>query len=365
VPGIVLAERGAGADITEMERGSWLFPDGANRDRMLELDRELRPVRAAVIGLLVASLLVSGPWLGWWTLAPVLGAIAVFRLADERMDTMERPEWALFGAWVTSEVIMAAAVAVSGGPLVPTTAWLAIPVLTLGARFSDRGIALGVGLAIACLVGVELGVNTAAVVANPPLLVAPAALILCVAMFQTVLMRSEIRLRGEVVIDPLTGLLNRRALERRVEELEQQSKLTRQQVGLIAADIDHFKRFNDEYGHQAGDALLVDVAYALRKSLRAFDFGYRTGGEEFLVVLPGAKLEDAAQLAETLRDAVASVETDDRRVTMSCGVAASRDGAAFEFERVFEQADAALYEAKAAGRNRVRPQVGAAAPRAA
>jgi diguanylate cyclase (GGDEF)-like protein len=361
----VLRDRARRADIQTMEHSSWLFPDGADRERMLELDRQLRPVRAAVIGVLAVSLLVSGPWLGWWTIAPVLAAVGVFRLADEQMDRMRRPEWALFGAWAASEVIMAVSIAISGSAGVPTAAWLAIPVLTLGARFSARGIVLGVGVAIALLLAVDLGVNGAAVAANPPLLIAPAALIACVAMFQTVLMRSEIRLRGEAVIDPLTGLLNRRALERRVDELEQQSRLTLQQVGLVAGDIDHFKQFNDEHGHQAGDALLVEVAERLRRALRAFDFCYRTGGEEFLVVLPGATVEDAARLAETLRREVAAVGSDGERVTMSFGVAASSVGAPFDYGRVFAQADAELYEAKRGGRNRVSPRVASATVRAA
>jgi hypothetical protein len=175
---------------------------------------------------------------------------------------------------------MALAVALSGGPLVPTTAWLAIPVLTLGARFSDRGIALGVGVALVLLVAVEFGVDAGAVVDNPPLLLAPAALIACVAMFQTVLMPSEIRLRSEIVIDSLTGMFNRKALVHRVDELAQQSQITWQPIGLVLGDIDRFKSINDSYGHATGDAVLTDVAYRMRKTLRAFDLCYRTGGEE-------------------------------------------------------------------------------------
>ena len=224
-----------------MRRNSWLFPDGADRERMLELDRQLQPVRRGAFAVLAVALIASGPWLGWWTLLPLVLAVVGFRVADRQMPRMARPEYALFAAWAFSEVIMASSVALSGGPLVPTAAWLAIPVLTLGARFSNRGIALGVAFALALLVAVELGENAHAVWKNPPLLIAPAALIVCVAMFQTVLMRSEIRLRGEVVIDELTGFLNRKALARRVEELEQQSQVARQPVSVIAADIDHFK----------------------------------------------------------------------------------------------------------------------------
>ncbi|HXH97484.1 MAG TPA: GGDEF domain-containing protein [Gaiellaceae bacterium] len=336
-----------------MSDSSWLLPDGADRERMIELDAQLRPVRRAVLAVLAAGLLASGPWLGWWTLVPLLLAAVGFQVADKRIGMVSRPEYALLAAWVFSEAVMAAAVALSGGPLVPMVSWLAIPVLTLGARFSDRGIAVGVGVALAFLLAVELGTDANAVVENPPLLIAPLALIVCVAMFQTVLMRSEIKLRGDVVVDSLTGMLNRRALLHRVEELEQQSAFIDQPVSLIVADIDHFKQFNDSHGHAAGDDLLTDLSYELRKVLRAFDLCYRTGGEEFLVLLPGADLEQASALAEQLRDAAAAFDSGGRRVTMSFGVAASPAGQPFDYQAVFERADAALYEAKRDGRDRV------------
>jgi diguanylate cyclase (GGDEF)-like protein len=332
---------------------SWLFPDGADRERMLELDRGLRPMRAAVFVVLALTLLASGPWLGWWTLAPLAVAVVLFRLADKHLERLRRPEYALFAAWAGSEVIMALSVALSGGPLVPTTAWLAIPVLTLGARFSDRGIALGVAVAIALLFAVEFGVDAGAVIDNPPLLLAPLALIVSVAMFQRVLMRSEMRLRNEVVIDSLTGMLNRKALVNRVEELTQQSQIARQPIGVVVGDIDHFKRVNDSFGHAAGDAVLTDVGYRLRKTLRAFDMCYRTGGEEFLVLLPGADSTQTAELAEHLRRTIAGAVSGGQRITMSFGAAASAPGEPFDYHAVFTEADAALYRAKHSGRNRV------------
>jgi diguanylate cyclase (GGDEF)-like protein len=332
---------------------SWIFPDGADRERMLELDQQLQPVRRRAFGVLGLALLASGPWLGWWTLLPLLLAAGGFRVADSRIGRLRRPEYALLAAWLASEAIIAVSVALSGGPRVPTTAWLAIPVLTLGARFSDRGMAVGVGAALSLLAAVELGVDAHAVVADPPLLIAPAALIVSVAMFQTVLMRSEIKLRSEVVVDSLTGMLNRRALARRVDELEQQARITRQPVGVIVADIDHFKQFNDTHGHADGDALLTDISYQLRKTLRAFDLCYRTGGEEFVVLLPGADLDQAAEVANQLCRDIAHFTANGRRATMSFGVAASTLGRPFHYPSVYAEADAALYRAKAAGRNRV------------
>ena len=210
------------------------------------------------------------------------------------------------------------------------------------------------------LVGMSLGVDADAVFENPPLLFAPLALMTCVAMFQTVQMRSDVKYRAAAVIDPLTGMLNRQALAQRAAEVEQQSKITAQPVAMIVGDIDNFKQINDEDGHAVGDAVLKDVAYVLRKRLRAFDLCYRVGGEEFLVLMPGADLDNAVRLAEHLRASVAAEPHGGRDVTMSFGAAASDPKLGFDYNAVFASADANLYSAKRAGRNGVHPQPAAA-----
>jgi diguanylate cyclase (GGDEF)-like protein len=339
-----------------MRRGSWLFPDGVDRERMLEMDRQLQPVRRACFAVLALALIASGPWLGWWTVVPLGVAGVLFRVADVYIERLERPEYALFAAWGGSQLIIAVTVGVIGGAVVPMTAWLAVPLLTLGARFSERGIAAGVALSVLILVGMALGVDADAVFENPPLLFGPLALMTCVAMFQTVLMRSDVKYRAAAVIDPLTGMLNRQALAQRASEVEQQSRITAQPVAMIVGDIDHFKQVNDQHGHAAGDAVLRDVSYELRKSLRAFDLCYRIGGEEFLVLMPGAGLDHATRLAEHLRTAIAAVPHGGHDVTMSFGAAASDPETGFDYSAVFANADAHLYAAKRAGRNAVHPQ---------
>jgi diguanylate cyclase (GGDEF)-like protein len=127
-----------------------------------------------------------------------------------------------------------------------------------------------------------------------------------------------------------------------------------QPVGIIVGDLDHFKDINDSLGHTVGDAVLTDVAYRMRKQLRAFDLAYRLGGEEFLVLLPGADIQQATAMAERLRQHIAAqIVGNGQRVTMSFGVSASENGATFDYSSVFARADAALYEAKRSGRNRV------------
>ena len=339
-----------------MHRGSWLLPDGVDRERMLEMDQYLQPVRRTTFAFVAVSLLVMGPWLGWWTIAPVLLAAVIFRLADARIGRLERPEYALFAAWVCSQTIIAVAVALTGGPNVPTMSWLAIPIITLSARFSGRGIALGIGISIAMLLAVAFGTDAQAVASNPPLVIAPVTLMVAIALFQTALMRSDVKYRAEAVIDPLTGMLNRKALAQRADELAQQSKVTNMPVGMVVGDIDHFKQLNDTHGHARGDAALKDVADQLRETLRAFDLCYRIGGEEFLVLLPGADGTRTVQVAEQLRNAVAAKPQGEHSLTMSFGAAASGPREGFDYGAVFARADQALYEAKRDGRNRVRAE---------
>jgi diguanylate cyclase (GGDEF)-like protein len=213
------------------------------------------------------------------------------------------------------------------------------------------------------MVGVGFATDAAAIVSHPPLLIMPLALATAIAILSTALMRSDITHRSEAVIDPLTGMLNRNSLKDRTFELAHQSERTGQPVGLIVGDLDHFKGVNDSYCHATGDAVLQDVAYLLRKQLRAFDLAYRIGGEEFLVLLPGANREQAEAMAERLRQGVqADTVGGGLRVTMSFGVSASAHEQAFDYQRVCEEADAALYEAKRQGRNRVCGGGGATAP---
>ncbi len=333
---------------------TWLIGDQMTRERMLDMDRLVAPVRQRSFIVIVIALLICGPWLGWWTIAPLVVAGVFFRLADGSVERLRRPEYMLFGAWAASELMIAIAVALTGGPKSPAMAWFAIPIVTLSARFPARGVMLGVGVTVLLILAVAFGVDARAVINRPPLLIMPLALTMAVAILSTALMQSDVIHRSEAVIDPLTGMLNRNSLKDRTLELAHQSERTGQPVGLIVGDLDHFKAVNDSYGHATGDAVLQDIAYVLRKQLRAFDLAYRIGGEEFLVLLPGANLEQSAAMAERLRRGVeADTVGGGLRVTMSFGVSASRRDSAFDYELICAEADAALYEAKRQGRNRV------------
>jgi diguanylate cyclase (GGDEF)-like protein len=338
--------------------GSWLCPEREDRERLLDMEPRLKPVRAATMGILAVSLLAAGPWLGWWTLIPLVVAAVGFVVVERGLTRAARPELWIGGAWLISELMIAGAVALTGGPESPSAAWLAIPVVTLSARFTTRGVWAGVAIATVLMLLVTLGVDAAAVVADPPLLLMPLALLVSVALLSTALMRSDLEHRNESVLDGLTGMLNRRSLAARMAELDEQARLSGEPVGVVIGDLDRFKRVNDEHGHARGDAVLVDVAYALRKQLRAFDLAYRVGGEEFLVLLPGATLPDAEVLAERLREAVAAAPFAGLSVTMSFGVSTTGGGATVADAML--RADSALYVAKRAGRDRVHSDGGPA-----
>jgi diguanylate cyclase (GGDEF)-like protein len=334
--------------------GSWLIADGMDRERMLDMDLQIKPVRERSFVVMAAALLLCGPWLGWWTIIPLAGAGILFKLADASLERVARPEYTLFAAWTCSQLMILTSVALTGGPRSSAMAWFAIPVVTLSARFPVRGVMLGLAVTVTMMVAVAFAVDAQAVLDRPPLLVMPLALTIAVAILSTALMRSDVKHRGEAVIDQLTGMLNRNSLADRTAELAHQSERTGQPVGLIVGDLDHFKEINDSHGHATGDAVLQDVAYLLRKQLRAFDLAYRIGGEEFLVLLPGADIEHTEVMAERLREAIAaSTVGAGLSVTMSFGVSASRRGSAFEYKAICAAADAALYEAKGSGRNRV------------
>jgi diguanylate cyclase (GGDEF)-like protein len=212
----------------------------------------------------------------------------------------------------------------------------------------------GLAIASALVLAVAFGVDPHGVLHSPVLVSAPLALVLSVAVLSTPLMRSDIQHRSDAVIDQLTGMLNRKALGVRAQELSQQSELSGKPIGVIVADLDHFKQINDTRGHTVGDIVLQEVAYLLRKQLRAFDLAYRLGGEEFLILVPGSDLERTAELADRLREGVAAEPVVvGLSVTMSVGVGASEQNERFDYAAVFAAADAALYRAKRSGRNRV------------
>jgi diguanylate cyclase len=165
-------------------------------------------------------------------------------------------------------------------------------------------------------------------------------------------------IRVETLTDPLTTLGNRKYFDRAIAAAVQSAAACAEPLSLLMLDIDHFKSFNDNYGHLTGDQVLRLVAMSLKQTIKGQDIAARYGGEEFAVVLPATALRQAITVADNIRRAVMSKELKKKstgeilgRVTISIGVSVLRPGD--DPDTLIERADACLYAAKRNGRNRV------------
>lgn len=178
------------------------------------------------------------------------------------------------------------------------------------------------------------------------------------ARLQKRLSESYARMEALAGTDPLTLLANRRTFDLRLTELWARGVREESTLSILMIDVDHFKKYNDSYGHTLGDALLRDIGCSLRSFSRASDIACRYGGEEFSIILPNTDAKSAMEFAVRLRTLIAEKERSDadgalRGVTVSIGVAAMVPDVSTSATSLVAAADHALYEAKATGRNRV------------
>ncbi|AFY82990.1 GGDEF domain-containing protein [Oscillatoria acuminata] len=179
-------------------------------------------------------------------------------------------------------------------------------------------------------------------------------------MLDTIVEHSDLMeelLHEQCIRDPLTGLFNRRYLAKSLERELCRAQLTERSLGLIMLDVDHFKRFNDTYGHEAGDVVLRELGWLLKTESGPLDIPCRYGGEEFMVILPEASLEKTQQQGEHLRKAVKRLnltylDQDLPGVSISVGVAVFPQHGLTETQ-LMQAVDAALYQGKTQGRDRV------------
>jgi diguanylate cyclase (GGDEF)-like protein len=342
--------------------GTWLCPTELDRARLIEMIKRGLPVVgiAVVVGSLITVPVVAR--IGPAMLAPFFVAMVVQVFFGILVKHHPHPEYWLLAGDVSGIAALVWATALTGGVESPLLSLFAWTLVMTGTRYSPRGtlvlIALcALGPVVAAATSVDRG--DALLDLRLPSLVAA---LLGLGVMIVALSRAERQYREQSLLDPLTGLLNRLALERRFEELQLQAALSGADLCLVAADLDHFKSINDTHGHDVGDAVLRDVAYAMRTHTRSFSMLYRIGGEEFVALLPGLDSQQGAQVAERLRLSVEECRSGGIPVTMSFGVA-SAAGDDVEFASLFNAADTCLYEAKRQGRNRVIAAPSAVTPR--
>lgn len=325
------------------------------RERLFDIEGRIARHRRRTFAVLAVALLLSTPELGAWWLVPFCATVIAFPLCERAMRRSRKPyAWAAIG-WAVSPLAISVAVALTGAAESPGTPWLALPAISLAARFERRGVILGTAYIYLLLLASTFAIDPQAVIDRPSRVIFPAALVLGAVMLATATVESDRKHRREALFDPLTGLLNRNALRLRLDQLANDARTPGggRALAFAIGDIDHFKRVNDEFGHVVGDELLRTVATTMRSVLRGGDELFRIGGEEFVVLLPLADRERAVAVCERLREAVSQARSPSGiGVTISFGVTVVR-GTPPPLEALVAAADEALYRAKREGRNRV------------
>src|SRR4051812_15539382 len=331
---------------------SWLCPTEHHRARALEASDRVRTARRLAAGTCGLALVAVAPFVSWWFLVLFLPVAALVLSADHLIDRARRPELVMAFNVLAVLCVLTFGTALSGGDESPALAWMILPAALSAARFRPQVVIVGAAITATAMFGVCLVVDAQGLAEDPTLLISGLTLLVAITAVMTALMEGELEHRDRAVLDPLTGLLNRASLDARVLEIEEQAHLTGAAVSVIVLDLDAFKGVNDNHGHERGDAVLRDVAYEIRKSLRSFELVYRIGGEEFLVLLPGVSLTEAVEVAERVRLSIMDARPGDLDVTISGGVAAG-EGESLRYAQLFRDADHALLQAKRGGRDRV------------
>ncbi len=324
----------------------------AERTRILDIARRLASVRwpagMAITAAVAAIATVSGPAV----MLPVVAYFLVLPLLAAAARRSERPERVLVGALLLAQVAIVGGLLLAENWGIEGLGLMVLPVVVASMLLPPRTLVVIVAASVLIMLAAAGLVDPERVADEPPVLLLPLGVLLCVAVPGAAVRALDETSRGTAIADALTGALNRMALEARIGELMSTSRGRDVPVGVIIADLDHFKRVNDEHGHDTGDLILCGAVDRLRERLDRFTPLYRVGGEEFIVLVPGASVEAVAELAEQLRAAVADEPIHDLPVTLSLGVAS---GSLSErpFHELLAEADQALYAAKDGGRNRV------------
>jgi diguanylate cyclase (GGDEF)-like protein len=312
-----------------------------NRDR---ISKHLSGLTAA----LLAPFFVLHGLAGHWTMASVNFGLIVVLWFNARALGRGRPPpvpfWALVGPLIVAVCVSVLLQGMAG------VLW-AFPALFMCYFLLPRRLALILSLVLLAAVPVACSVSVGTALALR-VFAAMALVLVMINVVLNVVGELQRNLVEQAITDPLTGAYNRRHLQIHLQQLVVPAEAAQPTDSLLAIDIDHFKQVNDRYGHTVGDTVLRGVVATIAARKRSSDLLFRTGGEEFMLLLPRAPSQQALQIAEELRLRLAQATLlPGEPVTVSIGVSTLRAGQSPQ--AWVTSADKALYEAKRAGRNRV------------
>lgn len=325
-------------------------PERSTQEDVLARSMAFVRVQRIGVGILTAALLACGPAIGWAFLAPLAVTLVVFVVLKHPVVQQRFGVITSWLTWAAGLVGCAFIIGVSAGPIEYLLPAIAIPTVLGSSIFPIRTIPLQ------ALATIGAAFATVAIADPTALRERTAVVVIAIAVLGAVILNTTIARTAESSSylesreDILTGAFNRVALADHLREMQPDVG----HFALILGDVDGFKAVNDEHGHPHGDRVLQAMAAYLRGRLPDGARLYRFGGEEFLISLVGEPARDAPRLAEEMRAGVATIAVDGVAITMSFGVASSPRSDPKQYDALFAAADAALYDAKAGGRNAVR-----------
>jgi two-component system, cell cycle response regulator len=278
-PGPTVAEWG------DMDK-SWLCPTELDRSRVRDANDRVRMIRKIGSGAVGAALVISAPWLGWWTLILFALSVLNFVNVDLRIGKSAHPERVSVCAILITLLLLAIGVILSGGPHSPALPWLVLPAGMVAARFRPQVVIAGLVLTVAVILVATLGVDPSGTLQDPVPVFATLALLTGVVSIVWALETAELHQRDEAILDPLTGLANRRQLSDDLAAVWSGATPERP-VRLLMFDLDGFKAYNDTFGHPGGDLLLSRLSRAFKDAVDRDGRAYRLGGDEFCALLWG------------------------------------------------------------------------------
>lgn len=339
-------------------RHRWLVRSVVQRDQLLAVTRGFTPGMLRFINAsLLATMLLLVPTNGWWpVLVMALHAVAfdpALRLSQRTLKGQIRGgETALLVESAVSMLVITVAIVVAGEPALYLLPLILVPAFPATAAYPNLASWMLMAEGVALCLGAGWVVDWQLIRDNPIIVTMPIGLLSSIILIGATVGRSAVDHRAAAIIDPLTGLLNRAALDLRLPEISDVASVQESPVTVVVGDLDHFKKINDEFGHSTGDEVLIGAAERIRDEVRVQDALYRVGGEEFVVLLAATPVGAGYDVAERIRQAIEREVVGGLPVTISLGVATATGGA-FRYSEVFGRADAALMQAKNAGRNRV------------